>query len=146
MRALLLAVLVGLAMLPGEVRAEPRIPSPLAVAEDTARCVNDKLAPSLSRPVWVEDWATNYRVVVPLKGQPDANRDVQSPPPAEDRLAWLDLYRIDDARNVPADLNGISDFTITGGEWAYVGQTGGYFWLAVVTTSKRCVSGGLGLL
>lgn len=144
MRVLLFAVV--LALLPVDTFAQQgmAITPPLRAAELVADCMTEKMGNALLRPAWVEERESNYRVVTALRGQPEASRNVQSPPPATDTFAWADFYYYEDLSQAPPD-NYIYDRRVGYGEKGYTWRNGGYQWFGVEGPVHTCLVGALGL-
>ena len=147
MRRIAAIVLVVAMMLsPSRAFAQRGTLPPLDVAESVADCMTGRMPDAITRPAWVEHGPVGYRVVIALRGQPGANRDVQSPPPAADALAWLDLARYDDPAVPSGEVNGISEWIADGGSATYVPRMDGYVWLRVIGDGRYCLDGALGVL
>ncbi|MGE3908754.1 MAG: hypothetical protein AB7K36_05360 [Chloroflexota bacterium] len=117
-------------------------PFPLQVAEDVAACMTTRMADAMYASAWVEPApATGWRVVIPLRGQPAAQRQgIQSPPPATNTLAWVDLYRYASPRDVPPDIDNLGSYImVTAAGDAYAVYHGGYFWLRMRNASQGCI-------
>lgn len=135
---LILTLLVAL-LSPSSVVAQT--PFPAGLAEDLAACMTERMADALYAPAWVEPApVTGWRVVIPLRGQPAAQRQgVQSPPPATDTLAWIDVHRYSTPRAVPQDIDNLSSYVmVTATGETYAVYHGGYFWLRLRNASQAC--------
>jgi hypothetical protein len=80
-----------------------QMPDERLLAEELAQSLTGDLADYLTKSAWVVDKDDFFRVVLPLKGRPE-NANAQFPPPSEDTLAWIDLYRYDDPAAAPTGL------------------------------------------
>src|SRR5690242_5301325 len=69
-----------------------QMPDERRLAEALAQSLTGNLADYLTTSAWVEDKHDFFRVVLPLKGRPE-RANAQFPPPSEDTLAWIELYR-----------------------------------------------------
>ena len=121
--------------------AQAQTAFPSWLAEEMAVRLSNDLADALYAPAWVEPAPhTGWRVVMPLRGQPAAQRQgVQSPPPATNTLAWIDLYRYGTPRNVPNDIDNMSSYVmVTASGETYAIYHGGFFWLRLRNASQRC--------
>jgi len=77
--------------------------------------------------------------VVPLRGQPNANRGAQSLPPASDADFVLDVFGVGSEAELPADLDPFSDFAVKGGNGiVWYARSSGYFWLLPSTAAREC--------
>ena len=103
--SLLCAVLLALVPVTAHAQRAPMPPS-RDIAEMVSMCMTGQLNEWVTARAWVEELAEGYRVVLPLRGDPIAHRNAQFPPPPEDTLAWIDLYRYDDPSRAPAGLAG----------------------------------------
>lgn len=113
---------------------------PRRVAFAVAECFTATMPDEITGPAYIERAGSAWRVVVPLKGQPEANREVQSPPPAEDTLASLDLEVYPNDASLPGDLNPISPFRVnTSAGTIYVVRHGGYFSFRTNGVGRSCV-------
>ena len=114
---------------------------PPGLAEEMSACMTDSLTDAMYAPTWVEPAPqTGWRVVIPLRGQPAAQRQgAQSPPPATNTLAWIDLHRYGSPRSVPGDIDNLSSYLmVTASGDTYAISHGGYFWLRLRNASQQC--------
>jgi hypothetical protein len=79
------------------------LPDELRVAEIVGETLTEHLGDGLTGAASVVDMQEYQRVLLPLKGRPE-HAQAQFPPPSEDTLAWVDLYRHDDPAGVPDDV------------------------------------------
>ena len=146
-----LLLVVGVVFSPNWAFAQQRIfPAPV-VAEIVAGCVTERFGASMTGPAWVEEWPGQYRVVVPLRGQPDAEHDVQNPLPTEDTLSWFILQRYEHPypatiSSHPYGAEGIWPETIEIGLTTYVTSIGGYPSHGAAWNGQRCLLGALNAL
>ena len=126
-----------LALSAAPIQAQEREPRLVAVA--VAECFSATMRDGLTGPAWIEERADGWRVVVPLRGQPEANREVQSPPPDADVLTWFDLRRYDDAGSLPEDWNPILPYRVNTSAGIYIVDGGGYGWLRPRRVSQLCL-------
>ena len=131
------ALTLILLAIPARTHAQAREPRQVAVA--VAECFSATMRDGLTGPAWIEEQADAWRVVVPLRGQPDANREVQSPPPDVDALAWFDLRRYDDEARLPEDWNPILPYRVNTSSGIYIVDGGGYGWLRPRRVSQLCL-------
>ena len=129
--------IAALAMPAVPARAQEREPRRVAIA--VAECFSATMRDGLTGPAWIEEQVDGWRVVVPLRGQPDANRAVQSPPPDADVLAWFDLRRYDDESRLPEDWNPILPYRVNTSTGIYIVDGGGYGWLRPRRVSQLCL-------
>ncbi|MFN8634403.1 MAG: hypothetical protein U0893_11155 [Chloroflexota bacterium] len=123
--------------------ARAQTPFPPRLAESIAACMTSEMAGALTGPAWVEQLRApqpGWRVVLPLQGQPTARREqMQSPPPATNTLAWIDLHRFGSVSMVPNDIDNFTSYVmVTSTGEVYAVYTGGYFWLRVRGSSQTC--------
>ncbi len=109
------------------------------VAVAVAECFSATMRDGITQPAWVEELSDGWRVVVPLRGQPEANRMAQSPPPDADVLAWFDLRRYDDEASLPADWNPILPYRVNASAGIFIVDGGGYYWLRPRRVSQLCL-------
>ena len=136
------AAVVALTLLLFAVPAAPthaQEHEPRRVAIAVAECFSATMRDGLTGPAWIEEQVDGWRVVVPLRGQPEANRAVQSPPPDQDVLAWFDLRRYDDESQLPEDWNPILPYRVNTGSGIYIVDGGGYGWLRPRRVSQLCL-------
>ena len=133
--AALILILLAIPAVP--THAQAREPQQVAVA--VAECFSATMRDGLTGPAWIEEQADAWRVVIPLRGQPDANREVQSPPPDADALAWFDLRRYDDEARLPEDWNPILPYRVNTSSGIYIVDGGGYGWLRPRRVSQLCL-------
>jgi hypothetical protein len=113
----------------------------------TANCLTvmmggDGQGGELTGPVSVEASGGGWRMTLPLRGQPFANREVQSPPPASDSLSWYDVTFYANEGELPADRDVMTDRTFrtssgVASTWN-IRQAGGYYWLGANALVGRC--------
>lgn len=121
----------------------PPMPSAREMAERVARCLDIAWASKTAGRAWVEELEAGYRIVVPLRGQPEL-QDAQFKPPSTDALAWVDLYRYEDSSRAPADIEeyypfgpstsldqSAHRFTFAEGDPVYIARAGGYYWFTL---------------
>jgi hypothetical protein len=78
-------------------------------------------------------------VVLPLRGQPFANREVQSPPPAEDAQSWFDLRAFANEAQLPKDRDMMSSVAlVTPSGVAWLMEYNGYYWLGANHLARNC--------
>ena len=119
--------------------------APPAEVSRTANCLTimmggDGLGGELTGPAWVEPAGPGWRLVIPLRGQPFANREVQSPPPAQDALSWFDLSSYPSEAQLPSDRDVMTERAMvmpSGTAW-YIRAAGGYYWLGINAMVGRC--------
>jgi hypothetical protein len=95
---------------------------------------------ALAGPASVEPAGPGWRIVLPLLGQPFANREMQSPPPLEDVLSWFDLASYPSEAHLPTDRDVMSEramVTPDGTAW-YLRAAGGYYWLLTNHRMSQC--------
>jgi hypothetical protein len=146
-----LLVILLLALLPATAWAQRGMLEPLEVAELTADCLTRHWVQDITRPAWVEELDRGYRVVVPLRGQPE-RQDVQFRPPTEDTLAWFDLYRYDDFTRAPPGVRYLTGegkepydrYAMRVGNRAYVVYADGYDWYTLRSQGADCLAAALG--
>lgn len=77
-----------------------------------------------------------------LKGQPVAQSSgLQSPPPAEDQVAAVDIYQITPEEPVPDFVDNMSAFMTVNDRdhQRLVVEISGYFWLCVRSAANSCI-------
>ena len=116
-----------------------QVQEPHLVATGVAECVTATMRDDLSRDAWAEELADGWRVNIPLRGQPAAQRDVQSAPPHRAQLAWFDLRRYDDESGITEDWNAILPYRVNTSSGIYIVDGGGYFWFRSNGVTKRCL-------
>ena len=138
------AALALLACAPLLVPAVTSAQAPPPEVSRTATCLTIMLEVEpwgeLTGPAWAEPVGRGWRVVLPLRGQPGFDRPVQSPPPAEDALAWYDLWSYPSEAELPSDRDVMTDramVTPSGRAW-YIRWAGGYYWLLTHHRMGQC--------
>ena len=139
--SVLLALLLLTPSLPVQAAPAEQIPFPPGLAHIMEMCMTQSMGDAMTGEAWVEQ-APNlgWRVVLPLRGQPNAPRmGVQSPPPAVDTLAWLDFHQYASPRDVPNTIDNMSSYIMM----TSIGETftvhmGGYYWLRIRNVSQKC--------
>jgi len=144
----LAAVMLPLLSSQAEAKQLP-MASPRDVALAVSGCMTMKFSHYLTGPAWFEELDIGYRVVLPLRGDPASHANSQFPPPAEDTVATIDLYRYDDPNNAPRGIEKwdrnvkfyAREFLVelSPGDPVYFVRLGGYDWYTIGWRTVGCL-------
>jgi hypothetical protein len=135
--SLALAVVLGV---PGTVHGQRSTIPPLVIT-DVADCITVAMADALREGAYTPEIDGGWQIVVPLRGQPNADPGAQTLPPAEDADFVLDVRAVGNAAELPV-LDPFSDFAIAASDGVvWYAQSSGYFWLRPSTVARECFRG-----
>ena len=134
------AALLGLTTLFTPAAAQSMIP-PMDLVRLTT-CLEQQMGDALSDSTITinERGGGDWRLTLALRGQPTAEQGVQSPPPQQNSLAYIDLAAAASERDLPRDLDMFCNWAMASGDSGllWYARFEGFPWPRVRSASADC--------